>query len=223
MGAKPMAAKLTEEQKKDAVLDAALPDVAFDGWTLQGLIRAGEEAGLEQGEVRLLFPDGVRDAIAHFFARGDKAMLERLAKDDLASMKIRERITHAVRVRLEVDAEHREAVRRAAAALSLSPTHFTGAQALYRTVDAIWLAAGDTATDFNFYTKRALLSGVFVSTLFVWFGDTSEDFAETYAFLDRRIADVMQIEKGKAKLAKALSKFPDPVSFLGRLRYPGPR
>lgn len=215
-------AERSETAKREAVLEALLPDVPFDGWTLPALMKAGEEAGLSHGEVRLLFPGGVNDVIDAFFARGDALMLEKLQSREMPE-KIRERISYAVRTRLEVDAPNREALRRAAAHLALTPTRFTGVKSLYRTVDAIWLAAGDTSTDFNFYTKRALLTGVFVSTLFVWFSDTSEGFADTYAFLERRIGDVMQIEKAKATLGKAVSGLPDPFSLLGRLRYPGAR
>ncbi len=110
-------------------------------------------------------------------------------------------------------------MRRAVTLLALPLSGTTGPHALYRTVDAIWRAIGDTSTDFNFYTKRALLAGVYSTVTISWFGDESEDYDDTWAFLDRRIADVMQIEKAKASVQKLGSFLPDPLALLGRLRY----
>jgi ubiquinone biosynthesis protein COQ9 len=135
-------------------------------------------------------------------------------------MKVRERVTFAVRTRIEVIAQHKEAARRGAALFALPQHALDGASCVYRTCDMIWRAIGDTSTDFNFYTKRGLLSGVVTSTMLFWFGDSSEDFEETWKFLDRRIADVMQIEKVKAAVLKAASGLPNPLTILGALRYP---
>jgi ubiquinone biosynthesis protein COQ9 len=201
------------------ILASALPNVAFDGWTTKVMREAADAAGVSHGEMRLAFPGGVTDLVDCFLADGDRRMEEALAKRDLASMKIRERITLAVRTRFEIDADHREAVRRAATLLALPISGAAGARALYRTVDAIWRAAGDTSTDFNFYTKRAILAGVYSAVAVAWFGDGSEDYADTWAFLDRRISDVMQIEKAKASVQKIGALLPDPVALLGRLRY----
>ena len=115
-------------------------------------------------------------------------------------MRIRDRIATAVRTRLDLLAPHKEAVRRAVAFEALPGNAPRALKAVYHTVDAMWHAAGDTATDWNFYTKRALLAGVYTSTVLIWLGDQSEDCAETWAFLDRRIEDVMRIEKAKAKV-----------------------
>ena len=115
--------------------------------------------------------------------------------------------------------ERREAVRRAVTMLALPTSGMRGPHALYRTVDAIWRAVGDTSTDFNFYTKRATLAGVYSSVSLVWFSDDSENYARTWAFLDRRIEDVMRIERVKAGVKGIAAKLPDPLSLLGRLRY----
>lgn len=202
-----------------AVLAAALPDVAFDGWTTKLMRAAAEAAGISHGDLRLAFPGGITDLVDCFLEDGDRRMAEALGSRDLASLKIRERITLAVRTRIEVDAQHREAVRRAVTLLSLPLSGATGPHALYRTVDAIWRAVGDTSTDFNFYTKRAILAGVYSAVTITWFGDESEGFADTWAFLDRRIGDVMQIEKAKAGVKKLGALLPDPLALLGRLRY----
>lgn len=201
------------------ILAAALPNVAFDGWTTQLLANAAKEAGVPHGEMRLAFPGGILDLIDCFLADGDRRMEEVLGERDLAALKIRERITLAVRTRIEVDAAHREAVRRAVTIFSLPTSGTYGPRALYRSVDAIWRAVGDTSTDFNFYTKRAILAGVYSAVTLHWFADQSEDYAETWSFLDRRIDDVMRIEKVKASVKKATDWLPDPVGLLGRLRY----
>lgn len=201
------------------LLEAALPHVAFDGWTPRLMREAAEAAGIGHNEMRLAFPDGPLDLVDYFLASGDRRMEAALAKDDLAAMKVRERITHAVRTRIEADSAHREALRRALTLLTLPTSGVRGPRALYRTVDAIWRAAGDTSTDFNFYTKRATLAAVHSAVTLHWLSDQSKDFADTWAFLDARIEDVMRFEKAKASLRGVVEKLPDPFALLGRLRY----
>jgi ubiquinone biosynthesis protein COQ9 len=127
---------------------------------------------------------------------------------------VRKRIAAAIRVRLEQAAPHKDAVRRALTVLALPTNAPAALRSLYRTVDAIWRAAGDTATDWNFYSKRGLLAGVFSSTVLCWLDDTSEGHAETWAFLDRRIEDVMRVPKLTARLREACSRVARP--FQGR-------
>ncbi|MEQ9143467.1 MAG: COQ9 family protein [Parvibaculaceae bacterium] len=208
------------QRTRAKILKEALPEVPFDGWTGAVLMRAAKAAGVDHGMARLAFPNGARDLAEFFLADGDRRMLAALAVADLDAMKIREKITFAVRTRLEVDADNREALRRATLSLVIPPASGSAAKALYNTVDAIWVAIGDTSTDFNFYTKRATLAGVFGATLTFWFADESDGFEDTWAFLDRRIADVMQIEKVKAQANRVMDKLPDPLGLLARLRYP---
>ncbi len=192
------------------ILDAALPMIVFDGWTMATLERAAESIGLAAFEVKRAFPNGVVDAIGYFSARADAQMLATLASDyDLPTLKIRERIATCVMVRLRAHTQHREAVRRALGFYAMPWNAAAGLTALYATVDAMWRAAGDTATDYNFYTKRALLAGVFTSTVQVWLDDASENLADTEAFLRRRIENVMEIEKAKAKARDSLATLQD--------------
>lgn len=210
---------MTEEHlltEKRALLEAMLPHVPFDGWTAKSLNLAARDAGLETGVVLRAFPGGPADVLDFWVSETDAAMLRVLEGRDLAAMKVRERVKLAVLTRLELAAPHREAVRRALT-LEALPQHAPRAlKQVYRTVDAIWYAAGDTATDFNFYTKRLLLAGVYGATLMHWLDDKSEGFAGTSAFLDRRLADVMQIEKAKGKLAKLADRLPNPFRNLRR-------
>jgi len=197
-----------DESLKAAVLEAALPHAGFDGFTDKVLEAAGKDAGVSAAELARLFPEGPLALITFYSEITDREMEERLAAMDLPSMKIRQRITEAVKTRLAILKPHKEAARRAGALLSLPIHAGLAAKLMYRTVDAMWRAAGDTATDFNFYSKRGILAGVYGSTLVRWFADASADEAATNEFLDARIENVMQFEKFKAKAKDALSNFP---------------
>ena len=179
------------------MLDAALPHVPFDGFTDKVLAEAAAEAGLDKIALARLFPEGPLSLVEAFSDGIDTEMEKRLAKLKLPQMKIRDRIKTAVLTRLELLAAHKEAARRAAAFLTLPPHAAMGAKLLYRTVDTIWRAIGDTSTDFNFYTKRAILAAVYSATLMRWFTDDSEGEAATQEFLAHRIDNVMQFEKLK--------------------------
>ena len=195
---------------RDILLCATLKHVPFDGWTRDALLSGARDAKLTQSDAMRAFPDGARDMIPWHSGMADKAMLRALHDINLMDMRIRDRIATAVRVRLDQNLEHREAVRRALSFLAMPQNTGIGARSLYRTVDDMWFAAGDTATDWNFYSKRALLAGVYSSTLLVWLDDRSEDCADTWAFLDRRIENVMQIPKISSRLrgtAKTLRSY----------------
>ncbi len=197
------------------LLAATLRHVPFDGWTLRALRAAAKDAGLDLATARRAFPGGAAGVLDFWSAESDRRMLDRLARRDLENMRVRDRIAAAVRARLELNREHREAVRLALGHAGLPFNAPAAAARLWRTVDAMWRAAGDTATDFNFYTKRGLLAGVYISTLLYWLDDTSEGFAATWAFLDRRIDDVMRVPKVLGRLRKCV---PDPSRVLRVLR-----
>lgn len=201
---------------KAAILKAALPHVAFDGFSDKLLERAAEQTGTDKQTIARLFPNGALDLLEEFSASADREMEARIAALDLANMRIRERITAAVKVRLEVLRPNKEAARRAAAFLTLPPNAPLGAKLLWRTVDIMWRATGDTTTDFNYYTKRGILAGVYSSTLMRWFTDQSDDEAETKAFLDARIENVMQFEKFKAQVKERTKDLPSLSDILGR-------
>ena len=200
---------------KNAVLMAALAHVPFDSFTDAVLARACQEAGAGDIARVRLFPDGPPSLVEAFSDWADAEMDARLAKAKLPAKKIRDRIKLAVRTRLDVLAPHKEAARRAAAWLTLPPNAALGLKLLYRTTDAMWRAAGDTATDFNFYTKRAILAGVYSATLMRWFTDESADESDTDAFLARRIEDVMRFEKLKAQVKERAKGWPSLGDILG--------
>ena len=196
------------ESERTAILQAALKHIPFDGWSANTLSRAVKEAGLDPAMAERAFPRGARDLVDYLVADTDARMASELERRDLSEMPVRERIATAVRVRLELLAPHREAVR-GSLALRLRPGNAPHTmRGLYDTVDAMWRAAGDTATDFNFYTKRALLAGVYGATLLYWLDDSSEDFADTWAFLDRRIADIMRIQDVRGRIEKFGERLP---------------
>jgi ubiquinone biosynthesis protein COQ9 len=190
----------TANPLKDKVLDAVLAQAPFDGWTRAAIDSAVRAGAITRDEASLAFPGGAIDMITWHSLRADRLLVEEMERRGVSSMKVRERIALGVRIRLEQNLQHREAIRRALALLAMPFNGLLASKLLYRTVDAIWYAAGDTSTDFNFYTKRALLAGVYSSTLLFWLNDRSENFAATWAFLDRRIEDVMRIEKIKSRV-----------------------
>ena len=203
---------------RDRILDAALPHVTFDGWSRKSLVDGARSAGLEPEDVDIAFPRGTRGAVDHWLRRADDAMAAALEAADLDSMRIRDRIAFAVRTRLEQAEPHKEAVRLALGYLALPGNARIAASSLYRTVDAIWWACGDRSTDFNFYSKRGLLAAVYASTLLYWLDDSSPGHADSWAFLDRRIADVMRIPKLKGRLRELGGKLPNPLRFMRAYR-----
>jgi ubiquinone biosynthesis protein COQ9 len=204
---------LDDDALRRAVVEAALAHAAFDGFTDRVLARAASESGLDKAATTRLFPDGAQSLVEAYSLLADADMEKQLAKLRLPAMKVRERIATAVKTRLAILKPNKEAARRAAAFLSLPPNLPLATKLLYRTVDGMWRAAGDTSTDFNFYTKRGILAGVYSATLIRWFNDQSEDEHETSNFLAARIENVMQFERLKAKVREGFSRiFPQPAS-----------
>ena len=207
------------DDRRREVLDHALAEAAFDGWSEESFQTSLGAANADASEGLLLFPRGLHDLVDFYSRECDERMLAALEDADLASMKIRDKVTFAIRTRIECLGEHKEAARRAGAWLSRPPNAPAMTRLVYRTVDAVWRGIGDGSTDFNFYSKRAILAGVYLSTLSVWMSDHSEDAEKTWRFLDDRIANVMTFEKFKAKWRETPLSRLDPLSVLSRLRY----
>lgn len=201
---------------RDRVLEATLPHVPFDGWNERALLAGEEASGLGEGAAYRAFPGGMADMATHASDYFDRRMLEKLAALDLSSMKVRERVTAGVRARVEVCMPYKEAHRRLLAYLAL-PTHKAlAARLAWETCNRIWYAAGDDATDFNYYTKRGLLFPVYTTTMLYWHADSSEDGADTWGYLERRIGDVMKIPGYQARFKKSLGRLPNPFKILKR-------
>lgn len=203
------------------ILEAFTPHAARSGWTRAAFRAAVADAGLSEGEAKLACPRGAFDLFDAFANRADEAMLAGLSDLDLPSMKIRHRVRTAVQLRLEAQAGYKEAARAMTRALTRPDRTPEAARILWRTADRIWKALGDTSTDENFYSKRAILSGVLASTYARWFSDSSEDFAATWEFLDKRIENVMQFEKFKAQLKPIGEAAESAVGIAARMRYGG--
>jgi ubiquinone biosynthesis protein COQ9 len=184
----------------EKIIEQALPLVPFEGWTTATLAKAAVAAGYKKTDAIRVFPAGAIEAVDAYARIIDRKMLEELEHYNFETMKIRERIAAAVRLRLELQTMHREAVRKAVAMHNMPFYAHHGLQALYETVDNIWYAIGDTSTDFNFYTKRLTLAAVYSSTLLFWLKDNSAGFEATWEFLNRRIENIMKIEKAKKKV-----------------------
>jgi len=226
----------TGDPKKQVMEDLTLPELrarlapaiaanaAFDGWGDEARDMAAEAEGVDPDVVRLAF-DGTGGSasvamIDAWFAHVDRAMLAALPPEALAQAKMRERITRLVEARLAILSPEREALRRALSVLALPTNLPMGVRLGWRSADAIWRAAGDTATDYNHYTKRTLLLGVYAATISVFLDDESENHADTRGFLARRIDGIMRFEKVKAGVLRRAQYRPSLSRFVGRLRYP---
>jgi len=211
------------EKAKAALLAAALPHVVFDGWSRETLRLAMGDCAVDAGLAQQAYPRGAIDMALAFHRRGDDLMVQRMLAQNQSGVRYRDRIMAAVRTRLMVVSGEKDIVRRGITLLSM-PAHIgEGTAAVWQTCDAIWTALGDTSDDINWYTKRATLSAVYSSTVLFWLGDTSVDDTDTWAFLDRRIENVMQFEKLKAGARKnpLIRGFMNgPGRLLDRLRAP---
>ena len=201
----------------EELIERLLAHAVFDGWSWAALEAAGKDTRLGREEVKALAPKGPRDIVVAFNDLADRRMIREFERQDAGSLPVRERIAAAVRIRLEQNEPHKEALRKLLSFLALPGHAGLSAKCTYRTVDAIWRAAKDTSTDFNFYTKRGLLAGVYGSTVLYWLSDTSDSHQETWAFLDRRVANVLKIPKVNAIIGKRVSRLPSPFRLLNSM------
>ena len=206
---------------KQTILLEALKEIPFSGFSDAALKLAANAAGATPAQLRTLFPSGPASLAEVFSQWADAQIAERMK--EAAPERVRERIAMAVRSRIEALLPHKESARRAAAFLAMPQNATLAAKLLFQTVDAMWCAAGDKTSDFNYYTKRALLAGVYGSTLLYWLSDSSENNADSWEFLDSRIDNVMQIQKARGELERAVAKLPDPFGILAAFRAPRAR
>jgi len=215
-----MTQDLTLDEIRAKLAPGIAANAAFDGWSDAARDMAAQAEGVDTDIAALAFKDGPVDMIDAWFAHIDDVMLAAVPPERLALMKIREKITALVEARLDATSIDRESLRRALAILALPQNLAKATRLGWRTVDTIWRAAGDVATDYNYYTKRTILLGVYASTITVFLDDESEGLAETRAFLGRRINGIMQFEKAKAGFLKRTEHGFSLSRFVGRLRYP---
>jgi ubiquinone biosynthesis protein COQ9 len=205
---------------RDAIVMAMLPHVPFDGWSRKAMTAAAKDAGLDESMAERAFTRGPVQAAAHLAALADRKLAEEalVQAEELAALGFTARIAWLVRRRLEVWNDQREAIRSAIGALALPGHAAQAARTAWNTADTIWYAAGDSSTDFNYYTKRATLVAVYTSTLLCWLDDNTEGHAATWAFLDRRLADVGRFGKFRKQTEAQFSKFPNPIRFAKAMR-----
>jgi ubiquinone biosynthesis protein COQ9 len=214
---------MTLDELRLALAPLIPANAVFDGWSDEALAMAAADLGVPAPRARLCFPGGAPDMIDAWFDAIDRATAAAFPLERIEGMKIRERIRELILFRLELIDPNKEALRRALAILALPRSLLLAGRLGWRTADRIWRIAGDRATDFNHYTKRTILMGVYGSSSLVYLDDKSEGMAATRAFLDRRIDDVMRFEKTKAQLRGGQERLPSLSRFLGRLRYPAVR
>ena len=201
-----------------ALLEATLSHAAFDGWSQKAFDAGAKDAGIPADRALNAFPGGLAELLAFYHETEDREVLEAMARANVSEMRVRDRIAFAVKARLQRNMRHREAIKSACSFLAMPHNAALALRLLYRTVDAMWYGAGDTATDFNFYTKRALLAGVYSTTVLYWLNDKSAGSADSWAFLDRRIDEVMQVPKLLGKVGAVTSRFPNPFRVAQRIR-----
>lgn len=221
--ATPDFADMTLDELRVALAPEIAASAVFDGWNETALVAAAEMAGADVDVAKLAFPGGMSqsmDMIEAWVTNVDQAMAEQWPQDRLAELKIRERIRTLVAFRLEAVEHIDEAVRRALSIMAMPHNAPRSLQLGWRSADIMWRLAGDTATDYNHYTKRAILAGIYSATLAVFVNDESEGKAKTHEFLGRRIDGVMKFEKAKAQFLNNDREMPSLTRFLGRLRYP---
>lgn len=184
---------MSDDPERDAVLDALLQQVPFDGWTTKALRQALLAAGLNADDAPLMFPGGTGEMIAAFCALADERMAAAADAADLAAYRVPARVKAILAIRFEQNRGNKEAISRAVAWLALPVNAPLAVKITASTVDAVWHAAGDQSADFSWYTKRGILAGVYASTLLFWLRDHSDEDEATLSFLDRRLADVGKI------------------------------
>lgn len=202
------------ERERGRLIAAALPDIAFDGWTATALRQGARRIDMPEGEAVALFPCGAPDMIAAFSRWADLQMLERLAREPAEPERLSERVALVLRLRFEVLLPWREAVRRGLGVLAVPQNAPLGLRLLYDTVDAVWHGVGDQATDFSFYTKRATLAAICAAATLFWLDDRSPEFADSQAFIDRRLADLHRLAGLRSRLAEAADRLPNPLRIL---------
>ena len=198
------------DSERDRLIVAMLPDVPFDGWSQHALRRAADRIGMPAREARALFPRGAIDMVAAFSRWADRQMLDRLEAVPAEPESLSRRIARALRVRFEVLLPWREAVRRGLSVLAMPHNAALGMRLLYETVDGTWYAAGDTSTDFSFYTKRASLAAIYGAAMLFWLDDRSPGAVETDAFVERRLADLHRLTEMRERFAAAADRMPNP-------------
>ncbi|WP_395629508.1 COQ9 family protein [Sphingorhabdus sp.] len=220
MSISPLPADPTLDEVRAVLAPIIARNAGFDGWSDAAVHAAADEAGVDRDVAKLAFKDNAIDMIDAWIDSIDMELAHRLPAEKLAAMKIRDRITALLATRLEIMAPDRESLRRAMAIMAMPRNLVRSAKIGWRSADRMWRLAGDTASDFNHYTKRMTLSAVYASTLSVFVNDDSDNFADARAFLDRRIDNVMQFEKVKFQAKQRQEYVPSLSRFIGRLRYP---
>lgn len=189
--------------ERDAALASVLEHVPEYGWSMSSLRRAVPDPDT----LERLFPGGTSDLIEAYSDLADRQMEQDAAAADMVEMGLTQRVRTVIALRLARQRPNRDAIRRALAVLALPRHAALSLRITLRSVGAIWFAAGDRSADFSWYTKRAILTGIYGATLLYWMRDYGEDDTATLEFLDRRLAVVGRLGKAKARIGKLGCRF----------------
>lgn len=213
-------ADLTVDELRLVLAPRIAEAAAFDGWSAEAVAGAAVQAGVDPDVAAFAFPDGPMDLIAAWIASVDAAMIAAFPPEALADLPVHKRIRRLLVFRLEAVAGLEESLRRALAIMAMPQNAARALRRGWESADVMWRLAGDTATDYNHYTKRATLAAIYAATLAVFVDDKSEDKADSLAFLDRRLAGIGRFEKLKGQILRPDAEHFSMARFLGRLRYP---
>lgn len=203
---------------KTKLLLAILPHVAFSGWSSLAIEQGCADMGVDPQEATILFPGGIKEMILWYSTYADQEMISHLQAELNELNGVKAKVFRAIQLRFQHNLRYREAIRLGLAYLLL-PWHQAAAwSSLYQTVDGVWYAIGDQSVDFNFYTKRLTLAGIYSSTLFYWLQDSSDNHEKTWEFLNKRLQDTARIPKIRQQLKSARQHFPSPFRLFNKLR-----
>ena len=180
---------------KDKIVELSLPDINFDGWSKEVILTSLKKSKLKKIDFNLFFPNGIVDVIIHFIEMSDRKMIEKFLSQKSSPKRTPDKIKSLIMSRFDYLLPYKEAVRHSVAILALPKNAHLAANSLYKTVDEIWRAAGDKATDFSFYTKRGTLAGVYSSILIFWIGNNDKTIDSIENFLDRQLKQIAMFGK----------------------------
>ena len=197
---------------KDKIIDAALKNINFDGWSKDSILTGFKAHSIDEKSYDDLFPRGIIDVVLHFGDFTDRQMINLYEKNDNKDLRMPEKIKSLLLVRFEILKPYKEAVRRSIGILALPNNSKLALKAMYNSTDEIWKAAGDRATDFSFYTKRATLAGIYSSSLMYWLGLSDPDLKNVEQFIDRRLDNVNMIGRFTKPIKDTFKFSFDPLS-----------
>ena len=192
------------ERERKTILNRALIDIENSGFNEKMLLNAAKNCKISEGKLGRLFPEGIFELKQYYFSEIDEQMLQKIKTQNYENIRVRDKIFNGVLIRLKLFKKNKTSIKYIFVSESSNP--IKSLKHLWKTSDLIWKSAGDSSTDYNHYTKRLLLSWVYITTLICWFNDKSRNINDTKLFLNRRIDEVLEFGKQSGKIKSKISK-----------------